>query len=457
MATLLARFGQARLAEKIDILQALYERVAFSPSGIMYSMQRYVADEIRPFVAADFSGKTSLDTTVGKLKLEGPQDYLHGENSITTSGQYLGAQSYRLLAGGGAEAAAQAARAFQSLEAIFEMGVEAGTPGWMCKPYGFRPSNQTSPDQYSDCCAGLYHYHKVAPPAHRRRIEEMVVAFADYWRSVDYTLTYFGNTWRQRDDPSYSNATMMLVNVLAYHFSGDPVYRREAEWFRDHQYWMTRTTVDEVRAKAEAEWREKGQMEAVGSWMTWTTPLLHPGEMLLWESAGLCKFVAVAAQIIQELQPDLLGDHLPTLMAKWWRHGQYGIGDDVLPYYWFALDLVHDTWHPLPPTEPVPREQWPFGDPLMSCVSDVRWCDPLARALHTSVIAQCHTPAIAADARTMARRLLDRLDSTRLHWIVDPDGHQLHPEISYYGECLSSEVPATVIASYWHGRLEELW
>ena len=39
--------------------------------------------------------KTSIDASVSKLKLDGPHDYLHGENSITQSGLYLTSQSYR--------------------------------------------------------------------------------------------------------------------------------------------------------------------------------------------------------------------------------------------------------------------------------------------------------------------------------------------------------------------------
>ena len=243
----------------------------------------------------------------------------------------------------------------------------------------------------------------VAPPAHRRRIEEMAIAFADYWRNVDYILSYFGRHWDQKQEPGYSNATMMLVNVLAYRFSGDPLYRREAEWFRDHQYWIQRSGVEEFRRQYAETCAETGRVEAVASGFPWVTPLLKPGEMLLWEQTCICEFAVVAADLIQQMQPELIGDKMPVLMEQWWRHGQYGIGEDALPYYWFALDLVHDTWRPLPCTELAPREQWAFGDPLMGYVSQVRWSAPLARALATSVIAQRYTPAITDSVRAQAK------------------------------------------------------
>jgi hypothetical protein len=41
--------------------------------------------------------------------------------------------------------------------------------------------------------------------------------------------------------------------------------------------------------------------------------------------------------------------------------------------------------------------------------------------------------------------------------MVDPDGKQLLPEISYYGQCLSSEMPASWPAAYWRGKQQGLW
>jgi hypothetical protein len=49
------------------------------------------------------------------------------------------------------------------------------------------------------------------------------------------------------------------------------------------------------------------------------------------------------------------------------------------------------------------------------------------------------------------------VDGTRLHWLVDPDGGQLPPEIRYHGECLSSEMPASFLAAYWRGRRDGIW
>lgn len=446
------------MPEKALRIQALVEDVAFHSTGIMYSMQRLVDGEIRPFRPEDFAGEAQRFEIGGSLSFEGPGDYLHGENSITTSGIYLASQAYRVQVEGTPQAREQAEKAFHSLEIIFEMGVDCGKPGWMCKPYGFRPSSQTSPDQYSDACWGLYAYHAVAPAAHQRRIEEMIAAFADYWRGAGYGLDYFGGAWSLRNDRGYGNATMLLINALAYHFTGNPAYLREAEWFRDHQHWMTRSDAVALREKIEADERETGAAHPIGNQHApFATALLEPGEALFWETAGLCKFVANAAEIVHEVQPNLIEGSLPLILEQWWEQGQYGMGPDLLPWYWFAADVRRGTWRPLPTTNSAPREQWGFGDPFMSRVSGVRWCEPLARLMVTSVIASAHAPEIAGAATQQARVILDAIDEKRLHWMIDPDGEQLPPEISYFGQCLSSEVPASSLAAFWRGRRDGLW
>lgn len=453
---LLAGLPAASPAEKAARVQALYDRAAFSPSGIMYSMQHLADGEVRPFEPRDFEGAVCINAEHSGLKLDGGWDYLHGENAITHSGIYLASQAYRIQVEDTPDAREQAVRAFRSLELIYEMGVKEGKPGWMCKPYGFRPSNQTSPDQYLDACWGLYAYHKVAPADHRRKIEEMVTAFADYWRRADYKISYFGNAW-SIDNGGYGNATLVLINALAHRYTGRQAYLDEARRLLGRADWLTGTAVTKWRARLEEERRNGRLTPHNESPIPFATPLLKPGEVFFWESAILCKYVAVAAEILQETHPELIGGRLPAILGQWWEQGNYGTGDDLLPYYWFAADFLNGTWRPLPSTPMLPREKWAFGDPFFGCISQVRWNEPLARSIVTSVIACRHAPAVAERARELARRIIGALDETRLHWMVDPDGQQLPPEIRYYGQCLSSEMGASFLAAYWRGCRDGLW
>jgi len=75
----------------------------------------------------------------------------------------------------------------------------------------------------------------------------------------------------------------------------------------------------------------------------------------------------------------------------------------------------------------------------------------------TSAIAAEHCPGEREQIKSVGRRMLESVDDVHLRWLYDPDGRQLLPELSYYGECLSSEVPASFLAAYWKGRCDKLW
>ena len=458
-ARALAELKGSPVPRKVELVQEIYERHAFSPSGIMYSMMQLDADGIRPFEPADFTGKIWVDASAGQLELDGPWDYLQGENCITASGLYLAAQTFRYQVTDSAQARQQARRAFDSLDLIYQMGERANKPGWMNKPYGFRPSVQTSGDQYLDACWGLWNYHRIADATERRRIEQMFISFADYWRGAKYVLNYFGRTWDQKGDRDSYNAIYAMINACAYSFSKSPEHLKEFEWWMERASWPHQTRIDGRRDRVAREVKEKGRASVV----QYSAPfklarnLLRGGEFLCWETVIHAKFVAVAAEMISESGVPFARERLAEILPRWWAEWKYGMPDDFLAHYWFAVDLVNDTWRPLPKTELLPKDQWLFGDPFISYISQVRWNEPLARYLVTSAVAAPHCPAQREQICAVANRMMGSVDANHLHWIVDPDGQQLLPEISYYGQCLSSEMPGSFLAAYWKGRRDKLW
>lgn len=448
------------LDKKSRLFQNIYERVAFHSSGIMYSMLHLEGDRIRPFRPEDFRGAVGLDATVGKLNINSLADYLHGENSITASGLYLAAQSFRYRATTDERAMHQAAKAFNSLDIIYRMGEEAGKPGWMGKPYGFRPSGQTSGDQYLDACYGLWNYHQIAPATHKKRIEEMLIGFADYWRNADYMISYFGSGWDLKGETDSYNAIFLMINTLAYHISRADVYTREVEKLMQRQTWTRTTRIQSLRQAALHRLAETGKPELTpySAAFSLAKDVLRPGEILCWETTIHSKFVAVAADIINQVNPKILNAKLSDVLPMWWSEWKYGMGADCMPFYWFAVDLINDTWRPLPTTAfPSDRGKWLFGDPFTSYISQIRWMDPLARFMITSVITAKHAANVATRAKALAQRMMTSLDANRMHWMLDTDGKQLVPEIAYYGKCLSSELPGSLLAAYWAGRCERYW
>jgi hypothetical protein len=440
------------LAEKAARIQSFYERTAFHESGIMYSLMAIDGGQVRPFAAADFDGRPAIKSEHWRIKPAGSWELLNNENSITTSGLYLASQCYRYEATRDPAALIEAARAFRSLELIYEFGVADGRPGWMGKPYGFKLSDQTSADQYLDATWGLLLYRPLASPEVQARIAVMQVAFADYWRGIDYTIRYFDHVWDNRTNPHSYNAVFILLNLVAFSLSNDAVYRREAEWFLARGRWREETSLD--------AWRRQF---AAGETVDWpfdrlVADQLQPGEHLCWEKTILCKFVAVAAEWIHRLQPDWLPrEQLQATLRRWWELWPYGLGEDFLPYYYYIAGPEPGVWRPAQLTAQLPREEWFFGDPFLSYASQVRWFEPLSRFMATSAILAEHGGPAADEARALARRILEATDEVRIKWMHDPDGQQLRPGLEHYGQTLSSEVPATFLATYWRGRRAGWW
>lgn len=447
----LKALGTASIHEKAQMIQQFYENLIFHESGIMYSLMKIDGREIRPFEPRDFEGKAVFDYSQWRIQPKGHWENLNNENSITTSGIYLASQCYRYMVTKDPAAMVQAGKAFQSLNLIYQFGEEDGRPGWMGKPYGFRLSDQTSGDQYLDAVWGLYTYMPLAPDEHRVRIKEMLIGFADYWRSIDYKIVYINSLWDNKNETRAYNLIFLSINLIAYSLSNDPIHLREAEYFMNHGKWHMETNVDAWKREY------KNGQKVVWKFDKLVEGHLHQEEHLCWESTIHAKFVAIAAEIISSIEPSWMKDRLEPTLINWWKTWNLGIEEDLLPYYFFIVDVNKGTWRPAPRTKVLPKEDRPLGHPFLSYTSQVRWMEPLCRFMFTSVLGAKHALPIKENAQGLALRIMESVDETRMRWMHDPDGEQVIRELSYMTNVLSSEMPATYLATYWRGRLEQLW
>jgi hypothetical protein len=448
----LAALAGASIEEKADLIQAFYPDVAFHESGIMYSLLKIDGDEIRPFEPRDFIGIESFDFEGWRIKPAGPWEYRNNENSITTSGIYLAAQTARFLATREKAAMDQALKAFRSLDLIYRFGEDDGRPGWMGKPYGFRLSDQTSGDQYLDATWGLWSFLQIAPEKEAARAREMLIGFADHWRRIDYTIHYLTQTWSNKHEEHAYNAIFMAINTVAFHLTGDPVYRAEADRFHRIARWSTETGV--------GAWKRRLASGVTGDWKfnKLVREHLGPNEFLCWETTIHCKFTAVGAEIIHRLAPDILSEpQLVTTLETWWQTWPIGMGEDLMPYYYFIVDVAQDTWRPAPRTRRLPRDQWLLGQPGLSYTSQKRWMEPLCRFLVTSVITAEYSSSLKQPAIDLARRIMEHVDAVRIKWQHDPDGNQIVADHADIKEVLSSEMPASYLYAFWRGRDLGYW
>lgn len=232
---------EAKIAKLQDLL-AGYSHA----NGMTYSLSFYdpATGEMRPLRDSDFDGQSVASLPSDSASRPG---FYHGENSPWTAGLFLWSQCLRYQATGEKEALRLAERTFGFLDAIFCMTEAAGDPGFLAKPYDWKVSHETSPDQCIAAASGMWAYRPFASPPTRERIDRWLPALADWWRHHDYTLTYFGVCFKILESPCHLPIIPCLQH-MAYQVTGDQGYLTECRRLLDLAgAWPTH--FDDARAK----------------------------------------------------------------------------------------------------------------------------------------------------------------------------------------------------------------
>lgn len=450
---LFSDFDHLTPEQKVTEIETLTAAARTHPSGILLCMPKVTSHGMRQVKVSDFEGMDQFSENFG-LKFKSITDFFDNENSITTSGSHLAAQSIRFDATADPQALAAARGAFASLLQVFEFGRQQGREGFMGKPYHFEFSGHTTGDQYLHTLWGLWSFFPVASTAEQAQIRHMVVSMADDFMAADFTLHFEdGRSWNMRTDPTDYNAIMAAIVAAAYRLTGDSTYRVSFEHVMSSGKWMTHRRLDYI-------------IEQIHTG-TWTVPRWEqlvgdnkrPGEFAHWEQIQHCQFTAIAAAIIHECVPDLFSAaDLSRVVGLWWQDQRMGFDREYWGYlYWFLVQSDDRSWRPCPPTSRVPQDKWFGGHPMLSFASSWIYGDCLARFMWTAMVVARHCPEYRDEAVDFAGETFRRLQPHHLLWIADPDGEQIPAALGYFTEFLSSEVPECLIASYWEGRRLELW
>lgn len=437
-------------ARRVERLASLGRR---HPSGILLCMPFVAGDGLRPVTEADMAGMDQFSFNFGH-HFKSITDFFNNENSITSSGSHLAAQSIRYRASGEAEALTAARAAFASLRRIYQFGVDAGVPGFMGKPFHFEYSAHTTGDQYLHLLWGLWSFLPVASPAEQAEIRAMLRAVADHQIRVDYTIfNRTGGAWNNRLDGSDYNAIMAALVAAAYRVTGEAKYREAYQFVVRSGIWQKRARLDAIID----QFRE-GSYTAK-RWDVIAGARVDEGEFAHWEQIQHSQFTAIAASIIHECVPDLFPEaELRRVLSLWWADHPVGFDPVHWNYlYWFLVSSRDRSWRPVEMTRRLPREEWFGGHPMLSFASKWVYGDCLARFQWTALVVARHCPDLRNEAATFAATTLQRLRPRHLLWISDPDGRQVPPEVNYFTRFLSSEMPENIVASYWEGRRLGLW
>lgn len=438
---------------KVAAVERLTLAARTHPSGIFVCMPYVTPEGMRQIDETDFEGMDRFSDNFGH-RFKSVTDFFNNENSITTSGSHLAAQSIRFLATGDPEAMAAARAAFRSLRLVFEFGVQAGQRGFMGKPFHFEYSAHTTGDQSLHALWGWWTFRPIASPAEQAQIHEMIVAVADYQISVDYTIfNRTGGNWSYRLDPTDYNAIMAALVAAAYKLTGAQKYRDAYQNVMRTSKWQTHRRLDYIVEQFAA-----GTYQAQ-PWDKIAGARVDEGEFAHWEQIQHCQFLAISAVVIHESVPDLFtAEDLDKVLALWWADHPAGFDREYWGYlYWFMVSSRDRSWRRSPRTGRLPREQWFGGHPMLSFASSWMYGDCLGRFLWTAMVVARYCPAQRAEAALFVEETFRRLRPDHLLWIADPDGRQIPPELRYFTRFLSSEVPECLIAAYWEGRRLKLW
>ncbi|MBE35651.1 MAG: hypothetical protein CMI16_08890 [Opitutaceae bacterium] len=446
-------FTELTPEEKIRQVEQATSAARVHPSGIMLCMPKVAPEGLRSVNTTDLEGMDEFTNNFGH-QMKSPTDFFTNENSITVSGSHLAAQSIRFKASGEAEAIAAARVAYRSLRIIYNFGVEAGQRGYMGKPFHFEYSAHTTGDQYLHTLWGLWSFLPIASADEQTEIHEMLISMADYQISVDYCIANRSTGgWNMREDPSDYNAIMAAMVAAAYKLTGEQKYRDAYDHVMLTGKWMTHRRLDYI-----IEQFRDGSYKAE-PWDKIAGAKVEEGEFAHWEQIQHCQFTAISASIIHECVPDIFkADDLSRVLELWWADHPVGFDQEKWGYlYWFMVSSKDRSWRHAAHTERLPREEWFGGSPLLSFSSSWIYGDCLARFMWTALVVARHCPQKRDEAAKFAGETFRRLEPRHLLWIADPDGEQIPPELKYFTEFLSSEVPECLIASYWEGRQLGLW
>lgn len=450
---LLPGFDQLGIRAKVECVEALTTAGRVHPSGILVTMPIVTPTGLRQIRESDFEGMDRFSENFG-LKFKSITDFFDNENSITTSGCHLAAQSIRYQASGDPAALTAARAAYASLRRVFQFGVEHDRPGFMGKPYHFEYSTHTTGDQYLHMLWGLWTFQAIAADAERAEIRAMLKAVADYQIAVDYTVFHQnGTSWCYRKDPTDYNAIMAALVAAAFKLTGETKYHDACAFVMQSGRWQKERRLDTIIGRIRAGVYEPQPWDRIAG----ADPA--NGEFAHWEQIQHCQFTAIAAVILHESVPDLFSAaDLDRVVSLWWSDQPVGFDRDWWGYlYWFLVSAPDRSWRKCARTPRLPRDQWFGGHPMLSFAASWLYGDCLARFLWTALVVARHCPARRDEAVDFAATTLRRLQPRHLLWIADPDGQQIPPELHYFTEFLSSEMPECVIAAYWEGCRLQLW
>lgn len=435
------------LKQKVDILQGYIEAEHFGQRTIPICMPHDdgPTGKHRAWEVADFEDQSIPHFWVNK-KGEPPRvtgaDWINNENSASFSGEYLLSQVFRFEATKDPAALAECKRAVRAIQAISSL---AGPErfGWICKPWGGKLQDSSSPDQNICAAVGLYCFLPYADSSQADWIRKLIPAIAAYWERVEYHIEFGDHLWDVRKNVSHMRIYTTL-NRMAHELTHDAAFK---------------TVADRLEAKY-------GDLDERSASLFDTYESSHPGSFSQWRK---CTEFAGATLLFApwqlHVQCTLHPEKKPQYLAAWQRvlrHGLLGYDRAYAGHHYRSEVTKADgdfTWRPvqtvlptLPHDDLVRSETWAF----LRYTHRIYWLDATARLpmAYLMYLKQGGTPL--PDVESAVRDVMEKLDFDRLHWMTDPGHDQAIPEIRYMLRAMTSESP-NYLSAYHLGQQIGFW
>lgn len=421
------------LRQKAERLHQVLDEQFFDPQGLMYS---YLNIETRkPFTLAEVTGYP--------IKFPGApplHDWFSHENTDVVAGNYLSALCHRARVEPGAETNARIERVLHCLRQVYDMSARVKEPGWLCKPYGGKPSNESTNDQYGGAIGGLRELARL--PVHPLAAEarRLAVSLCDFWLRHDYDCPSYGRPAARWMGPNQWGLVSMAFIRVAYQLTGDDKYARETE----------RACREEKCDQAEPR---------SGSFLK--NPFPDRPNIGVRKLAAYHHLVAEYLDALCDAWPERR-EHWQQLLREFWNKDiNMGLDDDGLLFGCYEVDLTTNQWRPVASTgylfvDGATREtvqflhhHWIGGFKAGSITCQV--------ASSAVKVGRC-VPALREECRAVAHKVLTAMDETKMTFVIDPTGKEASPEAGHvHRKMFDGRGPAQWLRAYWQGRELGWW
>ena len=411
--------------DRAEQLHDLIDRYFIADNGFLrYNINRQT---LRPFTEKELEGcEVVWDGT-------DTADRWTYEDTVYTSGIYFWALAEAYKVSGDERHRQRADRLFDGLVPLFQACSEI-EPGYIGKPWGAKPSRNTTLDQTFYLTTGLHEYHTIANDDRKPKIDQVITSNADWWIRRDYYNfdhpTDVQAIWTK---PSHSGP-MMTQMYLAY------LHGRDERYLTACQDLIERFDADVFLPRQSPQWEpvdERG---------------LKARRSALWHQS-----MAWALHILARHWPDRLAHWQERFVEQWNKEMKLGLRDDGLTYITVRVALADEREVPFGLDEAGPRTPTP-GSYIAPNSAHWRWvCAGVSGyfSAHTAVSAALMAdvvPWMRGPASKTVHTVLEQVGPDELVWAMDPDGRQLPPKRGHWPRSLTSKGITAWLLAYWISR-----